>query len=121
MYAQRQKLARFVEINLPHHNLSVRAHVNILLARYEPFYHLGHFRMQKRLSAGNADYRRAALLYCSPRFLFRHAFGENFFRELDFSAPRARQIALEQRLQHHYERIALLSFYRIGKRILCNR
>ena len=58
-----------------------------------------HLGMHERLAAGDRDHRRARLLDRVERLLHRHPLLEDLLRVLDLPAERAREIALEERLE----------------------
>ena len=87
----------------------VGAQIDEFLARHDAGDDLRHLLVDQRLAAGNRDHRRAALVDCAQCILDTDPFLQNLLRIVDLAAARASQIALEQRLQHENQRIALVA------------
>jgi hypothetical protein len=85
----------------------VGAEVDVLSAARQLFHEFADVRVEQRLAAGDADDGRAALLYCGQALVDRQSALEHVRRVLDLPAPRAGEVAAQQRLQHEHERVAL--------------
>jgi hypothetical protein len=88
----------------------VRAEVHELLARDDAFDDLRHLLVDQRLAARDRDDGCAALVDGAQSVLDGHALAQDFVGIVDLTAARAGEIALEQRLEHQHERIALVAF-----------
>src|SRR6185503_1842057 len=106
---EREVGRRRVIVDLLLEQQGVRAQVYELLARDDATDDLWQVLVNERLAAGNRDHGRIAGVDRGQRVLDTHAFAQDLVRIIDLAAPRAFQIALEQRFQHQYERIAVLS------------
>ena len=63
--------------------------------------------VEQRLAPGDGDHRRAALLDRADHVLHRQPLAEDVGRVLDLAAPRAGEVAGEQRLDLHDEGVVL--------------
>src|SRR5262249_5145413 len=88
---------------------SVRAEIDELLARDDALDDLRHLLVNERLAARNRHDRSAALVHRLERVLDGHALAQDLVRIVALAAARAGEIALEQRLEHQHERIALIA------------
>ena len=104
--AEGQVFGRRVLIQLALQQNGVRAQIDIFFPVDQSLHDRGHFGMDQRFPAGNTDDRRAAFFSCLPTLLGGQAPVEHMIRVLNFSATGACQVAPEQRLQHHHQRVA---------------
>src|SRR4029077_20686465 len=109
MYREREIRRRRVLIELLLEQERVRAEIDELLARDDALDYLRHILVDQRLAARYRHDGRAALVDGLERVLDRHALAQDLVRIVDLAAPRAREVALEQRLEHQHERIALVA------------
>jgi hypothetical protein len=65
--------------------------------------------VDQRLATRDGHHRCIALVHGSQCLLHAHALLQDFLGLIDLAAARACQIALEQRLQHHRQRVTLLT------------
>src|SRR5690606_6281238 len=100
---------RLVLIDLLLEQQRVRAQVDELLARDDALDALRPLFTNQRLAARNRDDGGAALVDGTQRFLDRHPLAQNLVGIVDLAATRASEVALEQRLEHEHERIALVA------------
>src|SRR5438128_812616 len=63
-------------------------------------------RIHPRLAARDRHARRAALLHRPEALLDREVLAEDLRRVLDLAAPRAREVAAEEGLEHEDQRVA---------------
>src|SRR5947199_100286 len=63
-------------------------------------------RLHQRLAARDRHDRRAAVLHRPEALLDREILGKDLRRVLDLAAPRAREIAAEEGLEHEDQRVA---------------
>ena len=77
--------------------------------------------MDQRLAAGDGNHRRTALVHRVQGVLDAHALVQDFLRVVDLAATGTRQIALEQWLQHHRQRIALLAAELLAENVARDR
>ncbi len=87
----------------------VGAQVDELLARHDAGDDLRHLLVDERLAARDGHHRRAAFIDRLQRVLDAHPLLQDLLRIVDLAAAGAGQIALEQRLQHQHQRIALVT------------
>src|SRR5208337_2576399 len=90
------------------------------LAGNDPFNDLWQILVQKRLAAGQDDDRGAALVDRIERVFDGHALVQDGVGVVDLAAGGANQVALEQRLQHEDERIALAAGKMLKRNISAN-
>jgi hypothetical protein len=109
VYGEGQIWRRLVLVDVLRQQNRVGAEIYKLLARDDAGDDLRHLLVDQRLSAGDGDHGRAALVDRAQRILDAHALLQDLFRVIDLAASRAREIALEQRLEHEHERVALLA------------
>src|SRR5690606_33818118 len=100
---------RLVLVDLFLEQQRVRAEIDEFLPRDDASNDLGHLLVDQRLAARDRDDGRAALVDRAKRILDAHALFQNIRRIIDFSAAGASEIALEERLEHQHERIALIA------------
>jgi hypothetical protein len=99
----------------------VRAQIHELLARDDAFDDLRQFLVDQRLATGNGNDRCIALVHRCQCLLDAHALLQNFLGLIDLAAAGASQIALEQWLQHHRQRITLLTAQLLAKNVASDR
>src|SRR5690606_34203015 len=107
MHGPREIRRRLVVVDLLLEQQRVRAEIDELLARDDAANDLRHLLVNQRLPARNRDDRRAALVDGAQRILDAHALLQDIGRIVDLAAPGAREVALEQGLEHQHQRIAL--------------
>src|SRR5581483_9899539 len=95
----------FIELALEQNRIG--AEIDVLFSGDQTADDFGHFRVDERLPARDADHRGAAFVRRRPALLRRQPLIEHVIRILDFSASCAREVAAEKRLQHENQRIAL--------------
>ncbi|MEI9999581.1 MAG: hypothetical protein WDO13_10655 [Verrucomicrobiota bacterium] len=78
----------------------VRAEINVLLARDQALDDFPDLGMDERLTAGDADHRRAAFLDGVEALLRAQALLEDVLRVLDLAAAGAGEVALKEGLEH---------------------
>ena len=105
----REVRRRLEEIHLLLHQDRVRAEEDELLPLDQLLRHHVHFGVHERLTAGNRHHRRAGLVDRVERLLHGHALLEDLLRVLDLPAERAREIALEERLELDEQRELLVA------------
>ena len=121
MHRKAQVLARLEKMKLFLKQQRVRAEINVLLPRDQPFDDLVDLRMHQRLASGNRNHRRAALLDSFETLFGSHIHFENVGRVLNLAASRARQIAPEQGFEHEHERIPPAPCRALAEHISHNR
>ena len=85
-------------------NLSVCTQIN-MLSLFERFFdQFDNVRIDQRLAAADADYRRAAFVDGLQTFVNRQHFAHAVFEFPNSTAPGAMQIAQEKRFQHQNQR-----------------
>ena len=85
----------------------VGAEVDELLALGEAVGDLDDVLVDQRFAAGDRHHWRAALLHRVPALLRREPAAQDVGRMLNLAAAGAFEVALQQRLQHQHERVAL--------------
>ncbi len=103
----REELVRLEQVHLLLEQQRVRAEIDELLSGQDALDDLRQLLMQKRLTAGDRDHGRAALIDRGERVGDRKALVQNFVRVVDLPAAGTGEVATKQRLQHQHERIAL--------------
>src|SRR5581483_1726543 len=99
----------------------IGAEIDVLLTRDQAVHDLDDLRMQKRLAARNGDHRRAALFYGGKALLRRELLLQNVRRILHLAASGTSQVAAKKRLEHEYERVAILPAEALLQHVACDR
>src|SRR6185312_2997198 len=86
----------------------VGAEVDEALARDDPGHDLRHLLVDERLTSGDGHHRRPALIDGVQRVFHGDPLLQGLFRIVDLAAAGAGEVALEQRLEHEHQWIALL-------------
>ena len=95
---------RLETVELAFEEQSIRTQVDEAATVKERLGHFVDLGVQQRLATGNRDHGGAGLLNCSHRLLDTHPLAQDLRRVLNLSAPVAREVAGEERLQLHNER-----------------
>ena len=109
MHRERQVRRRRVVLHSLGQQQRVRAQVDELLALDVALDDLRHFLVDQRLAAGDGHDRRTALVDRGQCVFDRNALIEDVVRIINLAAAGARQVALEQRLEHEHQGIALFA------------
>jgi hypothetical protein len=107
MNAESQVLAGLEKMDLFFQQKRVGAKVDIFFARDQTGDDFSDLGMHQRLTAGNRDHGRAALVHGAEAFFRRQIFFQDVRGVLDFAASGAGEIAAEQGFKHQHQRILL--------------
>src|ERR1700730_9888013 len=106
---ERQVRRRCVFVDVLGQQNCVGAQVDEFLARDDASDDLRHLLVDQRLTTRDGHHRCATFIHCMQRVFDAHPLLQRFLRIVDLAATGAREVALEQRLQHQYQRKALVA------------
>ncbi len=121
VHREREVLARLEQVHLLFQQQRVGAQVHILAARDQPRDDFANLGMQQRFAAGNVHDRSARLFHRAEALFRRHLALQHMRRILHLAATGTGQIAAEQHLQHHHQRVVLAPLEPVLEHITAHR